>query len=521
MNQRRASKDRISPEQAITYARVSSKEQEKEGYSIPAQLKLLKEYASSQGLKITREFVDVETAKQTGRTSFGEMVSFLRECPSVRILLVEKTDRLYRNLKDWVTLDELDLEIHLVKEGTILSRDSRSSEKFMHGIKVLMAKNYIDNLSEEARKGMLEKAEQGIWPSKAPLGYRNTTGPDGRKVIEPDSGVAPMITKLFEWYGCGRLSLKELAKKAAAAGFRYPKSGNKLPVSTIHTTLRNRLYKGEFQWNGKIYKGAHIPLVPAELWDRVQDNLDGKNASNVRRSKHDFAFSGLLTCGHCGCALVGEIKKGRYVYYHCTGYKGKCPEKYVREEELERQFTALLGQLTFDEDILDWVREALRASHADQREEHQAAIKRLQAEYDRLQGRIHAMYVDKLDGRIDDAFFDEMSDQWRGEQEKCRKQIERLETADQSYLEDGVRILELAHNAQRLFAQQEPREKRRLLNFVVSNSSWKDRQLHATFQQPFDMIAEAGLKSAASTAAGRAETAKSEIWLGNVDSNHD
>jgi hypothetical protein len=70
----------------------------------------------------------------------------------------EKTDRLYRNLKDWVTLDELDQEIHFVKENVVISRDSRSSEKFMHGIKVLMAKNYIDNLSEETRKGMLEKA---------------------------------------------------------------------------------------------------------------------------------------------------------------------------------------------------------------------------------------------------------------------------------------------------------------------------------------------------------------------------
>src|SRR3981189_2366134 len=60
------------------------------------------------------------------------------------------------------------------QEGVVLSRESRSSEKFMHGIKVLMAKNYIDNLSEEARKGMTEKAEQGIWPTKPPLGSRNT-----------------------------------------------------------------------------------------------------------------------------------------------------------------------------------------------------------------------------------------------------------------------------------------------------------------------------------------------------------
>jgi DNA invertase Pin-like site-specific DNA recombinase len=122
--------------QAVVYARVSSKEQEKEGFSIPAQLKLLKEYAVAQDLNITQEYVDVETAKQTGRAAFGEMVAYLKAHPSIRVLLVEKTDRLYRNLKDWVTVDELEVEIHFPKEGVVLSRESRSSEKFMHGIKV-------------------------------------------------------------------------------------------------------------------------------------------------------------------------------------------------------------------------------------------------------------------------------------------------------------------------------------------------------------------------------------------------
>ena len=113
---------------------------------------------------MAQEYVDVETAKQTGRTAFGEMVAYLKAHASIRVMLVEKTDRLYRNLKDWVTVDELDVEMHFAKEGVVLSRESRSSEKFMHGIKVLMAKNYIDNLSEETRKGMTEKAAQGFWP---------------------------------------------------------------------------------------------------------------------------------------------------------------------------------------------------------------------------------------------------------------------------------------------------------------------------------------------------------------------
>src|SRR5208282_4130682 len=100
-------------------------------------------------------------------------------------------------------------------------------------------KNYIDNLSEEARKGMQEKAEQGIWPTKTPLGYRNITGPDGKKIIAADPATAPIVSKLFEWYARGDLSLKEAAKKAQAQGLVHAKSRRKVPVSTVHTILRN------------------------------------------------------------------------------------------------------------------------------------------------------------------------------------------------------------------------------------------------------------------------------------------
>jgi DNA invertase Pin-like site-specific DNA recombinase len=505
---------------AVIYARVSSKEQEKEGYSIPAQLKLLKDYAAAEGFTVAQEYVDVETAKQTGRGAFGEMVAWLRAHPDVRVILVEKTDRLYRNLKDWVTIDELDAEIHFPKEGVVLSRESRSSEKFMHGIKVLMAKNYIDNLSEEARKGQQEKAEQGIWPTKTPLGYLNVTGPDGRKVIAVDPEVAPIVSKLFEWYATGEFALKEVAKKARAAGLVYKKSGKPVPTSTVHSILRNRLYTGWFEWSGKLYQGKHEPLVSVEAWERVQGVMDGRNASKHRRMTHDFAFSGLIACARCGCSVVGEIKKQKYIYYHCTGYADKCRgepascrRKYVREEVLEQKFTAMLGQLRFDDEVLDWVREALQASHADERHEHEEAIKRLQAEHRRLGERISTMYIDKLDGKIGGDFFDKMAGQWREEQRRLQHDIERHEEAEQSYMDEGVRILELARNAQALFERQPAREKRRLLNFVLSNCSWEDGEVVATFRQPFDLLAETTTIAARSSAGSGLNSSKNEIWL--------
>jgi site-specific DNA recombinase len=504
---------------AVIYARVSSKEQEKEGFSIPAQLKLLKEYAETQGFVVIQEYVDVETAKQAGRGAFGEMIAYLKTHPTVRVMLVEKTDRLYRNLKDWVTVDELDIEIHFPKEGVVLSRESRSAEKFMHGIKVLMAKNYIDNLSEEARKGMQEKAEQGIWPTVAPLGYRNVIGSNGKKIIEPDPETASLIHRLFESYATGALSLREAAKNVRAAGLVHRKSGAPVPVSTVHAILRNRLYAGAFEWRGRLYSGTHEPLVSRELWERVQEVLDGRHTKKHRRVKHNFAFSGLIACGHCGCAIVGEIKKGRYVYYHCTGYKRRCDEPYVREEVLEQRFSDVLGRLSFDDEVLEWVRSALHASHADQAREHERAIGRLQAELRRLQNRLDAMYVDKLDGNIDPGFYDRMSEAWREAQTRCLREIEQHQAANSSYMGEGVRLLELARNARNLFQRQAPREKRRLLNFFVSNCSWKAGQLTATLHQPFDLLAETTATSEKRKAAGGVANGLSQIWLPGPDSN--
>src|SRR5258708_17266740 len=229
----------------VLYARVSSKDQEKEGFSIPAQLRLLRDYAESKGFAVAQEFTDVETAKASGRTNFTQMLLYLRKHHAAcRTILVEKTDRLYRNIKDYATIDEFDVEVHFVKENEIISRSSRSNEQFVHGIKVLMARNYSQNLGEETVKGMTEKACAGIYPSCAPVGYRNADGPNGKRVIvaDPDSG--PMITELFGRFATGRCSLKALVKEVNGEGLKL--RGRKLYSSVVHQILRNRLYTGEF-----------------------------------------------------------------------------------------------------------------------------------------------------------------------------------------------------------------------------------------------------------------------------------
>ncbi len=508
---------------AVIYARVSSKEQEKEGFSIPAQLKLLNAYAEANAFIVEKEFIDVETAKRSGRAGFSEMMRFLKKAMRTSsetgpVVLVEKTDRLYRNLKDWVTVDELDLAIHFVKENVILSQSSRSSEKFMHGIKVLMAKNYIDNLSEETKKGMIEKAEQGLYPSFAPLGYVNVES-NGKRTIAPDPNLSPLIRQLYEWYATGLYSLLELSRKIRENGLSYRKTDAKIPKSAVHKILRNPIYYGRFTWAGKEYQGKFEPIISKDLYDRVQEVMVDKGNRRTRQQKHDWAFQGLLSCGHCGCAMTAEFKKQRYTYYHCTGFKGKCPEKYVREEEVARQLGEALKAIQLDEEILQWIKSALKDSHESEERHHSEALAKFQNHYDKLQKRLDALYVDKLDGVIPNEYYEQKSNQWRREQEDVLRKIEKHQGANRAYLDEGIRILELSQRAGMLYEKQTPHEKRRLLNFVLSNSLWKDGKLIPNYRKPFDLLAVTNLEHQKQKATSLAENGLFDIWLPGTDSN--
>jgi site-specific DNA recombinase len=136
----------------VLYARVSSLKQE-EGYSIPAQLDQLRDYAKRNNLSILKEFTDVESAKEPGRKNFTKMMEFARRRKDV-VILVEKVDRLYRSLHDYIKVEESGVTVHFVKGGGTMSPDDLSHQKLIQGIQALMARHYIQNLGEEAKKGM-------------------------------------------------------------------------------------------------------------------------------------------------------------------------------------------------------------------------------------------------------------------------------------------------------------------------------------------------------------------------------
>jgi site-specific DNA recombinase len=504
--------------QAVLYTRVSSKDQEKEGFSIPAQQRLLREYALGKGLTILQEFSDVETAKQSGRSSFAAMLGYLKK-HACRTILVEKTDRLYRNIKDWSSIDELGVTIHFVKENVVIGPESRSADQLMHGIKVVMARNYSLNLGEETRKGMLEKARSGIYPSCAPLGYLNAEGSNGKRTIVPDPNSASVITELYDHFATGKYSIKSLAAKFRLEGCTL--RGRPLNTSLVHQILRKRLYTGEFDWDGVTYQGTHEPLVTPSRWQRVQEMLDARADNKTRKVKHDFAFTGVIHCGHCGCYFVGELKKHRYVYYHCTGNRGKCPEPYTREEVLTAEFALILQELVIPQPILEWLAATVVESDRTEQAAREQTIKRLRADYDRVQARIETMYVDKLDGRITQTFFDQRAAEWRGEQDVVLRKIQEIQVAAPAPVDQAIDVVHLTSQSCQLFLQQTAEEQRRLLQVLIKNAVWQDGGLRTTLFEPFEILRHSNQESTRKEKEIAGAGQDLEIWLPGMDSNHE
>jgi site-specific DNA recombinase len=238
-----------------------------------------------------------------------------------------------------------------------------------------------------------------------------------------------------------------------------------------------------------------------------------KGRHRSHQQKHNWAFQEMLSCGHCGCAMVAEIKKNHYVYYHCTKNRGKCPEKWVREEEVARQFGRSISAIKIDKEVLDWVVTALKESHADEMKYHMEIINALQTQSDKIRRRLNAMYMDKLDGRVDEFFFDQKSKEWKKEQYDIFRKIEHHQRADRLYMDEGVKLLELAQRAVTLYEKQNMREKRRIINFVCSNSPCKDGRLLPNYRKPFDILSETNRLYKRKKAIFSKKNDHFDIWL--------
>ncbi|MBU2036636.1 recombinase family protein [Patescibacteria group bacterium] len=331
------------------YARKSTDSEDRQVRSIADQLAELRELAKKENIDVVDTLVEKQTAKKPGRPVFAEMLKRI-EAGEAMGILAWHPDRLARNSVDGGQI------IYLVDTGIIQELkfptfwfDPTPQGKFMLSIAFGQSKYYIDNLSENIKRGHRQKLKNGLWPQMAPLGYLNNKE---TKLIYVDKAKSPLIKKAFEAYATGKYTLKEIRKIINDLGLKGRRD-SLLSVSNFQYLLQNPFYYGLIRYNGEFYEGKHEPIITKKLFDSVQEVMMRKSKPHSKGLK-PFLYRGFFRCGECGCFITTETQKG-HNYLRCTKRKNPCSQKYTREEIITSEIQKEIKKVSLPDDWAKWM----------------------------------------------------------------------------------------------------------------------------------------------------------------------
>ena len=480
---------------AVIYCRVSSKEQEETGYSLPAQEKLLRDYADRKNysFNIAKIFSVAESASGAKqRKVFAEMMEYMRK-NKINVLLVEKVDRLTRNLKeavavnDWLEEDPA-RSIHFVKQNLVIHKNAKSDEKFRWDIEIVLAKKFIANLSEEVKKGQLEKLEQGWLPTKPPLGYK-TIGDRGHKIHIVDEEIAPFIRKMFELYATGNYSIARLEKELYEAGMRT-RAGGKLGMSRIHTLLSETFYYGKMSWLNQLYDGKHEPLITKDQFDKVQSILR-RQIKNPHFMKHNSLFKTKIQCQHCGGMLTWYEKKGHW-YGHCNnhGEYAKCPKKTcIRQEKVEEQYVNVFDVIApKNEEVLLEIEKILREEHSLHTGEREKEVARINGLLGAARKQKDKYYEAKINREVPLEYCERKIAECTQEEEALEATLVKAGDKNDEFLQLGLATHELAYKSKEIYEKALVDEKRLLLSQIFTNLVQDEHKIKPEYTKAADFL---------------------------------
>ncbi|MFN3650380.1 MAG: recombinase family protein [Armatimonadota bacterium] len=473
------------------YTRRSSEDDDRQVLSLDAQEKECRAFADRHATPITELIRESHSARRPGRPLFEAMLKqaekLLRQGTAVRILS-HKPDRLLRNIADWARLNEL-IDAGLELLFVTGSYENNAQGKMIFGINVVFAKYYVDNLSEEVRKGLREKLARGEWPGWAPLGYLNVKDPTAPRRIIIDPVLGPLIIQAFELFATGEYSLATLTRKMAEAGLVGRLTGKLLTKSILRDRiLTNPFYCGFLRFKGELHPASHEPLISVALFEKVQEVLAGR--SRPRRQTHDFRFGGLFVCRECGCAVVGDLKKRKYIYYRCSRRRGDCQEPYVPEARFLALIAAALdGRLQLRPELAVSLREAAEVLHAERRrgDDGLAALKRRQQE---VRSRLMVLLDLRLGGHLTDEQYLAKKEALMLDEAKVAEQVQRSELDPGDPREAVEWFISTCNTLPELLAQAEPSEARELLRMVGSNYRYGGGKVDFEPVEPFTIAAQ-------------------------------
>ena len=466
------------------YCRKSTDEEERQVLSIEAQLAELREFAKAEKLEIVDSLCESKTAKEPGRTKFGEMLDKIEHGQADGIIAWHP-DRLARNSIDGGKI------IYLVDTGKIKSLkfptfwfESTPQGKFMLNIAFGQSKYFVDNLSENVKRGFRQKLRRGEYPGAAPLGYINNLR---NHSIELDKNKHKLVKKLFELYSTGEYTLDQLTAKFNELGLTN-QWNRPLILSVIHRLLKNPFYCGLFRFKGEIYEGTHEPIITKSLFEKIQGVMVKRGKNHKRKTAHNFAFTGLMKCS-CGCAITAEIKKG-HTYYRCTKKKGHCDSKYVREEDLTLQLRNI-----FQKGIIkdDWLEEILLKLDEEQKQELQSSsafADSFKKEFSLIDNKLDKLLDSHLEGTIEKQDYIKKKEQFINQKKDIEEKIKEIKSKGNNWLEPIRDFILLLKQTKKVAMGDNLLESRAFLKKIGSNFILKDKKLEFLAKNEWEIAAQ-------------------------------
>ncbi len=441
-----------STKKFFIYARKSTDDRDKQVRSIEDQVAELREYALRNDIEIVKVLKEKQSAKQTGRKIFNSMLLSI-EKGEANGILSWNPDRLARNLIDGARIVEL-----VEKYNTQLHFPTYTFENTPHGIFCLslafgQSKLYIDNLSQNVKRGMRQKAKTGTYPNKAPTGYLND-----RKVIVLDPERAPLIQEVFRKYSTGNYTFKELAFTT-----RY---GKKLSPQNIKSILQNPFYYGAFRYENELYEGRHEPLITKKLFEKCQEIMEQRGREQRKHEPTTHPYRQMLVCSNCGCSITSSIQKG-HTYYHCTRKKGNCGSKYVRQEIIDNETSKALQKVSIPPIIAEKIEKKLYNLHQQEQKLGANRTHTLQSEIMNCKSKLSTLLDMYIAKEITREEYISKKEDILNEKIKLKERINECDSNE--WLEPALNIIKQAKSIQKIALSNNLNEKRNLFVEVGLN----------------------------------------------------
>ncbi len=488
------------------YARKSTESEDRQALSIESQINELKSLAEKENLIIEKVFTESKSAKKSGRPILNQMIKELKRS-KVSGILCWKLDRLTRNLLDGATISDL-LENGIIEEirTPMQTYRNNSVDRLMSGIDMLFARKYVDDLSENVKRGMNAKVKQGWMPNRAPMGYVSDNGEQGFKKIIPDQDRFKLVRKMWDMILSEKYSVFKITNIVNDEwGFktRGTKKLGDCPVttSTLYKTFTNPFYYGMFRYNNEIHQGKHKPMINFEEFEKVQQILGYRN--KPKPINHKFTFTGLFRCGLCGSMITAEQKikyikvskrNKRYVYYHCSYSQNKnCPRLSISEDELIKQVSLQLEKLIIPKEILDWIFKFYNSVEYREQLKVQKEIENLKREIGTNEKKLKNLMNLKIspenygDRIITNDEFIIQKNELVLEKQKLVYSLGNYK--NKSNLENGINeVFDLSTHAQNWFVFGDNETKRTILKKIFSNREILNKNAVLKPKRPFEIL---------------------------------